>query len=150
MNFGSLFGNVDSVNGALAKTGSNYRLPTSAPASAVAPASVAAPAATPAAPLSPPTAAAAPPAATGGGEAPSWLGKTQKIGSLMDNLPAQDLRNSEAVQMVKKAVSAVASFYTGGLSSLATNVGGQVVGKNNPKLGQAVGMFGGGFGGGGG
>lgn len=40
----------------------------------------------------------------------------------------QGITNSPAAQGLKKAASAVASFYTGGLAGLAMNVGGNAIG----------------------
>jgi hypothetical protein len=49
------------------------------------------------------------------------------------------LMNTQAVQTLKTAASAVASYFTGGLSAVAQNVGLGMVAKNNP---QAAGLAG--------
>lgn len=49
----------------------------------------------------------------------------------------EGIKNSQSGQSIKKIASAVAAFYTGGLSALATNVGTAAIAKNNP---QAAGL----------
>jgi len=49
------------------------------------------------------------------------------------------LESSQAGQTLKTAASAVAAYFTGGLSAMAQSVGGGVLAKNNP---QAAGIAG--------
>lgn len=105
------------VNDALAVTGSEYRAPVANPA----------------------------------GEMPGWVDSAQEATKVADALPEPGsaesrgekqnpgLKNSPVMGLAKKVVGAVAAFYTGGLSSAAMNVGGQVLSKNNPQAGQAAG-----------
>jgi hypothetical protein len=51
----------------------------------------------------------------------------------------QKLDSSPVAGLAKKAASAVAAYYTGGLSALATNVGGQVLSQRNPRAGALLG-----------
>lgn len=61
-----------------------------------------------------------------------------------------NLMNSNLRKTVKKVASAIASFYTGGLSGAAMNVGSGLVSENNPKAGAIAGAASKAFGGGGG
>ncbi len=107
---------------ALRKTGSSYQLPSQgAPASAQAPSQ---------------------------GAAPSWVGNAQQGASLLDAtsmIPGAKRANELPItQLAKKVVGAVAAFYTGGMSAVATNIAGNMLSKNNPRLGaaaNAVGSF---------
>jgi len=50
------------------------------------------------------------------------------------------LENSQAGQTLKTAASAVAAYFTGGLSAMAQSVGGAAIAKNNPQAAGAVGI----------
>jgi hypothetical protein len=77
----------------------------------------------------------------GGGQLPEGTGKALSMLGGKPDLPKglQKLEGSPVVGLAKKVASAVAAYYTGGLSSLAMNVGGQVVSQNNPRAGALVG-----------
>jgi hypothetical protein len=50
------------------------------------------------------------------------------------------IKATPAAQNLKLAAEAVASYYTGGLSGLAKNVGGAVLSRNNPQAAGLAGM----------
>lgn len=146
------FANLGNLSGALQATGSNYQLPASAGAAGAAPA---APTTIPSnvngaleasgssyrVPEAPPDAAS---------KAPGWVDSAQKATEVADAVPEDTnpenehpgLKNSPVMGLAKKVVGAVAAFYTGGASAAAMNVGGQLLSKNNPKLGAAAGAAG--------
>jgi hypothetical protein len=86
------------------------------------------------------------PAEQMGQQSPAQL--PEGAGKAMELLGGGGARKPEAVQhlestpvagLAKKVASAVAAYYTGGLSSLAMNVGGQVLSERNPRAGAALG-----------
>lgn len=88
-------------------------------------------------------------------QAHPWVMDTQHAASAVDAVPSPQaegqgdgqtsypgLKNSPAADLVRKAASAVAAFYTGGASALAMNAGGQVLSQNNSTAGAAAGAAG--------
>lgn len=117
------------VNEALRKTGSSYQVPQQ-------------------------TATSSP--GMGPQQAPEWVGKAEDGLGLLDMggggpLPepagVTNLKNLPAAKLAKKVVGAVAAFYTGGLSAAATNVASNMLSKNNPRAGAALGAISGNVGG---
>jgi hypothetical protein len=88
-------------------------------------------------------------------DAPEWAqaagglvgkgGVTNPQGPKGPNTPngPTGLQGAPIVDLVKKVVGAVASFYTGGMASAAINVGGNLAAENNPKAGRAASVAGG-------
>ncbi len=97
-------------------------------------------------------------------QVPAWVGRMQQGASMLDsagggqpkypglmnspmtgaspqsdgdsNTPSHPgLANSPIAGLAKKVVSAVAAYYTGGLSAAAMNVGGQMLSQRNPRAG---------------
>jgi hypothetical protein len=139
---GGLFGGGGegggSVNKALEMTGSKYQLPDAATSATGAPADGAvAPAQTQATvppPESTPMLENKPlvkPNQSDVGNIASDVANVTSIGGADGQ--QNNLMNSNLRKTVKKVASAVASFYTGGLASAATNMLGSQMAENNPK-----------------
>ena len=140
------FANLGNLSGALKATGSNYQLPADAAAPAAPTASGAIPGNVNSALEAAGASYRVPTDPTSANAAPGWVDSAKKATDAVDSAPADQnpenehpgLKNSPIAGLAKKVVGAVAAFYTGGASAAAMNVGGQMLSKNNPKLGTAA------------